>query len=117
MRHIAILTTAAFAAATLAVADANAELKCPKNPSGYGIAIGLAKSCNMIHAPLEDVVAALATLDWDCAQSDLRSLVNGIREGVNYDRYDNHWELCGDMDQYRPIFEKIDTLASSPAAD
>jgi len=47
---------------------------------------------------------------------DVRNLVNDIREGVNYDHYDNHWKICGGMDQYRPIFEKIDKLASSPRA-
>ena len=36
-----------------------------------------------------------------------------ISDGMNYDRYDNHFELCGSMDHLKGFFKKLDTLAGT----
>lgn len=69
----------------------------------FGTAIGLAKSCGMTRASEKDLRATIPVLaktaKRDCSPAHLSNMQGAISDGMNYDRYDNHFELCGSLDQ------------------
>ena len=82
-----------------------------------GTAIGLGKSCNLLKASESELRATIPVLaenhNWDCSPSDLSNMIGAISDGMNYDRYDNHFELCGNLDQHKIFFIGIDALADA----
>ncbi|MBT6313578.1 MAG: hypothetical protein HOJ21_10280 [Alphaproteobacteria bacterium] len=99
---------------SLGVTNAQAA-ECPNWE--LGTAIGLAKSCGMLKASEDQLRSSISVmanaLKWECSPSELGNMRGAISDGMNYDRYDNHFELCGSMDHLKGFFKKLDTLAGT----
>lgn len=99
---------------SLGVTGAHAA-ECPNWE--MGTVIGLAKSCGMLKASEDQLRATIPVMaevaKWECTTSELSNMRGAISDGMNYDRYDNHFELCGNLDHLKGFLLTIDTLAET----
>lgn len=79
-----------------------------------GAFLGVGKSCGFIKGSIEEIRAVIPVMakdgEWECTASDLSNMQGEISNGANYDRYDNHYQICSSLDEYRPSYKKIDNL-------